>query len=132
MKKKKEYPWTDKPAGKIASAILKVQTKTSDLMNNKLNKLSAQRLKLVLLAFCVCWGGLSIYFIAFDKKTKVKVEKIRMITQPENRVEYSVDTETIYQIHAYKKYMDSLGEPIRPTLLDSMNILEEIYLKQQK
>ena len=130
-KKKKEYPWTDKPAGKIASAILKAQTKTSDLMNNKLNKLSVRRLKILLLAFCVGWGSLSIYFIVFDRKPKVKIDKIRMVRQPDENAEYKVDTEIIEQIHAYKQYMDSLGEPIRPSLLDSMNTLEQIYQQQK-
>lgn len=36
------------------------------------------------------------------------------------------------QIQDYKKYMDSIGQPIRPGMLDSMRILEEIYLQQQK
>jgi len=105
---------------------------TSDLMSNKLNKLSAQRLKLVLLVFCLCWSGLSIYFIAFDKKRTTRVEKIRTIHQPNEQNEYRIDSETIDKIHKYKQYMDSIREPIRPSLLDSMNTLELIYLQQQK
>jgi hypothetical protein len=131
MSKKKEYPWTDKPAGKIAAGILKVQTKMSNTVNNKLNKLSVKRLKIVLLLFCLCWGSFSIYFIVFDKNTAPKPAKIRMVHQPDENSEYKVDTEIIEQIHAYKKYMDSLGEPIRPSLLDSMNTLEQIYLQQK-
>lgn len=131
-KKDKEYPWTDKAANKVAAGILKVQTKMSNAVNNKLNKLTARKLKIVLLIFCLCWGSLSIYFMVFDKKAAVRPEKVRMVRQPDENSSYRVDTEIIEQIHAYKKYMDSLGESIRPTLLDSMNVLEEIYSKQQK
>ena len=47
-------------------------------------------------------------------------------------MENPVSVEMYQQIQEYKRYMDSLGEPIRPSLLDSIKILEEIYLQQQK
>jgi hypothetical protein len=130
-KKNREHPLADKAANKIAAAIITVQTKTSNAVNKQLNKLPVKRLKILLLLFCLSWGSLSIYFMVFDRKPKLRIDKIRTVRQPSENQIYKVDTEIIEQIHAYKKYMDSLGESIRPTLLDSMNVLEEIYLQQK-
>jgi hypothetical protein len=130
-RKDREHPLAEKAAGKIAAAIIKVQTKTSNAVNNKLNKMSVKRLKIFLLLFCLSWGSLSVYLIVFDRKPKIRIDKIRMVRQPSENQIHKVDTEIIEQIHAYKRYMDSLGEPIRPSLLDSMNILEEIYSQQK-
>ena len=41
--------------------------------------------------------------------------------------------EDVYrEIQQYRYYMDSIGEPIRPGLQDSMRILEELYWQKQK
>jgi hypothetical protein len=47
-------------------------------------------------------------------------------------MENPVPDEMYQNIQEYKRYMDSLGEPIRPSLLDSIKILEEIYSQQKK
>jgi len=85
----------------------------------------------LLFLFCAGWGSLSVYFIAFDRKAKIKIDKVQTVRQPSDNPTHGVDTEIIERIHAYKKYMDSLGEPVRPSLLDSMNLLEEIYSSQK-
>ena len=130
-KKNREHPLADKAANKIAAAILTVQTKTSNAVNNKINKVPVKQLKFFLFLFCLSWGSLSMYFIVFDRKTKIKIDKVRTVRQPSENQSYKVDSEIIEQIHAYKRYMDSLGEPVRPSLLDSMNVLEEIYSQQK-
>jgi hypothetical protein len=130
-RRNKEHPVAEKAANKIAAAIIRVQTKVSIAVSNQLNKMPVKRLKFFLLLFCVSWGTLSIYFIVFDRKPKIQVEKIKMVHQPTDIESRPVDSGIIEQIHAYKHYMDSIGEPVRATLLDSMNLLEEIYLQQK-
>ena len=130
----------DKTANKISSALLKVQTKTSNAMNKRIAGISGKRMTIILWVFCLFWGGLSIYFIVDgvfgSKQPAIKVDRInvpRHINRAEDeQTESRVDEETFRQIQTYKKYMDSTHQLIRPGLLDSINVLEQIYLSQQK
>ena len=139
-KEQNENHARDKVAGKIATFFMKVQTKFSNFMNKKVSHLSLTKMKILLTLFCLSWGGLSIYFIVnavFDsKQISIKIDRINIpipIERPDDRLsEDHVDEETFLQIQDYKKYMDSTHQPIRPGLLDSMNVLEQIYLSQQK
>ena len=139
-KESKETPIQDKVAGKIAGGLIKVQTKFSDGMNKLVSTMTTKKLKMWLLAFCFISGGLSVYFFVTAIVTKPKpVFKIDNVHVPEHFdksgdeiMENAVPDETYQHIQEYKRYMDSLGEPIRSSLLDSIKILEEIYLQQQK
>lgn len=140
MKKQNENLWKDKAANKISSTLLKVQTKTSNAMNKRISGISGKRMKIILIVFCLFWGGLSFYFIAHaifgSKQPVIKVDQVR-IPQHINKsgdeeTEGRVDGDTYQKIQAYKKYMDSTQQEIRSGLLDSMNVLEQIYLSQQK
>lgn len=133
-KEPKENPLQDKVAGKIAGSMLRMQT----LFAMKMNKI--KDLKLFLVLFCLVSGGLSIYFfvdaLVSTPKQTFKVDPIRMpqhFDKTGNEVIDHVLPADIYeQIQDYKKYMDSTGQLIRQGMLDSMRILEEIYLQQQK
>lgn len=135
----KENPMQDKVAGKIAGFFILLQTKFSNAMDKRFNAIPVKRMKLFLVAFCVVSGGLSIYFLVNALVTKpkpaFKIDQVRMpqhFDRSGDEVMEGVMPEDIYeQIQQYKHYMDSIGEPIRPELADSMRILEEIYLQQQ-
>ena len=135
--------WKDKAAGKIAGIAIKLQTKFAFFMNKLVSNIPPKKLRVILLVFCLLSGGFSIYLAAHaifaptPKEPAINVSLIHMpqyydrtgneINEPENRI-----SDELYQeIQAYKKAMDSLGEPIRPGLLDSIVILENIYLSQQ-
>jgi hypothetical protein len=136
----KENPAHDKLAAKVASFIIKVQTNFSNFMNKRLSGLPAKKLKTILFLFCLFWGGLSGYFIAHavfgSKQPSIKVDHVKVlqhINQPDDpQVEGEVDEDTYQQIQEYKKYMDSIHQAIRPGLLDSMQVLEQIYLQNKK
>ena len=138
--KVKENPVQDRVAGKIAGFGIKVQTKFADSMNKNISGISTRRMKVLLFIFCLFWGGLSFYFIAHavfgSQQPKIKVDRVNIpqhINKPvDEETENRVDVETYQQIQDYKKYMDSTHQLIRPGLLDSMNVLEQIYLSQQK
>lgn len=139
-RKIKEQPVTDKVAAKIASGIIYLQTKFSKQMSKIVSGMTVQKVKVFLILFCVISGGLSIYFIVSSLRAKkvdpMKIERVRMPENLHRSGDEVMDNEMpldIYQqIQDYKKYMDSIGEPMRKSLLDSMNILEQIYLQQQK
>lgn len=139
-KEPKETPLQDKVAGKIAGGLIIVQTKFSDGMNKLISTMTIKKVKMWLAAFCIVSGGLSIYFFVNALVSKPKqVFKIDNVHVPEHFdksgdeiMENPVPDEMYQNIQEYKRYMDSLGEPIRPSLLDSIKILEEIYSQQKK
>lgn len=139
-KEPKETPLQDKVAGKIAGGLIKVQTKFSDGMNKLISTMTIKKVKMWLAAFCIVSGGLSVYFFVNALVSKPKqVFKIDNVHVPEHFdksgdeiMENPVPDEMYQNIQEYKRYMDSLGEPIRPSLLDSIKILEEIYSQQKK
>ncbi len=124
----------EKLAGRIAGAILSAQEKLSQRMNR------FKYLKVLLVTFCVTSAGLSTYFlidaITRKPKAKIKIDRIRSprpaYETPEEMYDEKMPEEIYYNIQNYRRYMDSIGEPIRPGLADSMRILEEMYLQQQK
>ncbi len=139
-KEPKVNPLQDKAARKIAGFMITAQTKFADRMNKHASKVPVARMKILVILFALSWGGLSFYFIAdavFGPKhprlTIDGIKLLRHIDQPRREAgESNVDPGTYRQIQAYKKYMDSTQQSIRPGLLDSMNLLEQIYLSQQK
>lgn len=139
-KEPKETPLQDKVAGKIAGGLIKVQTKFSDGMNKLISTMTIKKVKMWLAAFCIVSGGLSVYFFVNALVSKPKqVFKIDNVHVPEHFdksgdeiMENPVPDEMYQNIQEYKRYMDSLGEPIRPSLLDSIKFLEEIYSQQKK
>lgn len=132
-KHKNDHPLQDKVAGKIAAALLGVQARVSNRMNRLKN------LKWLLILFCMLSGSLSIYFIAESilavPKKQLKIDPIHVpqhFVQPTDTVTGpAIPTDIILQLQGYKRYMDSIGETIRPGLLDSIRVLEEIYSEQQ-
>ena len=124
----------EKLATKIANGILSVQSKLSDRMNR------FRGLKTLLIISCIVSAGLSTYFlvdaIARKPKAKIKVDRIRTprpaYETPEEMYDEKIPEEIYYNIQNYRRYMDSIGETIRPGLADSMRMLEEMYLQQQK
>ena len=102
--------------------------------------MTIKKVKMWLAAFCIVSGGLSVYFFVNALVSKPKhVFKIDNVHVPEHFdksgdeiMENPVPDDMYQNIQEYKRYMDSLGEPIRPSLLDSIKILEEIYSQQKK
>ncbi len=124
----------DKVAGKIAGGILRMQSFVSGKLNG------FKYLKLALICFCVLSAILSTYYlvdaIVSKPKGKMKIDRIRSprpIDEPsEEMYDEKIPDEIYFSIQEYKRYMDSTGETIRPGLADSMRVLEEMYLQQQK
>lgn len=141
-KHKTSTGWTDKAARKIGGVGIKAQQKFSVMMNKLFEGMPVKRLKLLLVVFCVLGGGYSIY-LAVDaitddgkRSTMIKVDPVNVPKHFEQKNEgvilptQSVADDMYKEIQNYKRYMDSLGQPIRQSLLDSIKILEDIYQSQ--
>lgn len=145
---------SDKVAGKIASVGIKVQQLFAENMNRIFMKTDFKRLKLILIVFSVCAGGYSIYLIVnsvFSPERKQKALEIQQMDIPKHfnksgdetiMPEATIDEQTYLQIQDFRKYMDSLKLnrtneydsilQARPGLMDSVQVLEQIYLSQKQ
>ncbi|MBY0477730.1 MAG: hypothetical protein K2Q24_08775 [Chitinophagaceae bacterium] len=145
---------SDKVAGKIAAAGIKLQQIFAEKMNKLFMKTDFKRLKIILIIFCIGAGGYSIYLIANSvisadrKQNSFEVQKMDVPrhfdkTGDENLIpEAYVDEETYQQVKQFRNYMDSLKQKrrneydsilqARPGLMDSVQMLEQIYLSQKQ
>lgn len=139
-KVREDNPLQDKLAKKIAGGFVRVQTQFSNMMNKRFENMPTRRLKIFLIAFCVFSGGLSLYFfisaIVAKPRPGFKIDPIEVpqhFDRSGDEVMGNEMPEDVYRdIQQYRYYMDSIGEPIRPGLEDSMRLLEELYWQQQK
>jgi len=135
--------WTDKAAGTIAGAAIMLQTGFATTMNGLASKMSERKLKCRLFAFCLISGGFSMYLAAHaiwrkeNVQPAIEVKPIRVprhYDQTGSAVNAAGDVvpEALYRdIQEYKRYLDSLGQPIRPGLRDSIQVLEQLYHSQK-
>lgn len=117
-------------------------------------KTDYKRLKLILIFFCVAAGGYSLYLIAnsvFSPESKRNNFEVQQMDIPKHfnktgdetvMPDATVDEQTYLQIQDFRKYMDSLKLnraneydsilQARPGLMDSVQVLEQIYLSQKQ
>ncbi len=145
---------SDKVAGKIAGFGIKLQQLFAEKMNRVFMNTDFKRLKLLLILFCITAGGYSIYLatasIISPNKTQKSFEVQQMdVPKHFNKTgdeklipEAYVDEDTWQQIKQFRSYMDSLKRnrsseydsilQARPGLMDSVQMLEQIYLSQKQ
>lgn len=145
---------SDKVAGKIAGLGIKLQKLFAEKMNRVFMKTNFKRLKLILILFCTTTGGYSIYLVVNSIISSDKIQKgfeVQQMDVPKhfNKAgdeelvpEDYVDGETWRQIKQFRNYMDSLKQnakneydsilQARPGLMDSVQMLEQIYLSQKQ
>lgn len=145
---------SDKVAGKIAGAGVKMQQMFAGKMNKLFENMNVGKIKTVLIIFCITAGGYSLYLLAssiFKKEDKQQVIKIDQVDVPKHfdksgdetiMPEATIDEQTYNQIQNFKRYMDSIRVHSRkeydsiiinrPGLLDSVQMLEQIYLSQKQ
>lgn len=145
---------SDKVAGKIAGLGIKLQQLFAEKMNRVFMNTDFKRLKIILIIFCLGAGGYSIYLIAnsvISPDRKQNSFEVQQMDVPkhldkagdENLIpEAYVDEETWQQVRQFRNYMDSLKQKrrneydsilqARPGLMDSVQMLEQIYLSQKQ
>ena len=148
---KKESGLSDKAAGWVASGILKTQQKFA----NALGKISAswktKQQWIFLYMVCLVFGGLSTIAIIkpFNKKPRNNLSKpaaIKTVRSIPDEKAYTVritDNE-IQHVHAFKHTLDSISKTAegmikvknllasRPGLMDSLEMVEQLYYSQKK
>ena len=145
---------SDKVAGKIAGIGITLQNKFANGMNKVFEGMNTKRIKIILVVFCICCGGYSLYLllgaiVSPDKKQSTfKIDQIDVPKHFEKSgdemiaPESNVDEGTFYKIQQFKNYMDSLKQKksylydsiinARPLLMDTVLMLEEIYHSQKQ
>ena len=139
--KNKEYPWTDKAAGKIAGVLIRLQTKFANSMYTLVADWPDKRKKIAVILFGILAGGWSIFFFADavfhgDQQPAHTIDKINTPKHFDKTGEEIITpfvNEDLYrEIQIFKKsvHYDSTIRS-RPGLVDSIVWLEEMYESQR-
>ncbi|RYE52966.1 MAG: hypothetical protein EOP48_15360 [Sphingobacteriales bacterium] len=153
LKRRLEESQSDSIGTRLGKGIVKLQTAFAVSLNTATAKLSVRKLKMALLLFCLVSGGVSLYLATsgvLGKSTKKAPITIDQASVPKHfdksgdeirDVQNSIDDELYGQVKAFRAYMDSLQINnkvtydsillLRPGLLDSITLVEQIYLSQQ-
>lgn len=142
---------SDKAAGWIANAILNTQKKFAVSLEKISASWKPKQQWIFLYLVCLVFGGLSFISIIkpFNKKTgnilskPSAIKTPRMIPDDEQHAVSITDNE-IRQVHLFKHSLDSLSKTAdgkikvdrlmkrRPGLMDSLEMVEQLYYSQKK
>lgn len=144
----------DKMAKNVVEKLFRLQQRWAAFMARHTERLSVKWKVIVLFFFCLCFGGLSILFIARSlvnnnavsfHVTQVKTpQHIGKAGDEKTKAISIVTKEEFEKIKRFRKYMDSLvrspsGKKSydsilinRPGLMDSIILIENIYQSQTK
>lgn len=145
----------DTVATSIANKLLRWQKRGTGYLNQKFEGVGAQSLRIGLIIFCFLGCGCSLYVIveAILENDNGGLQKITPLRIPILRSEYEsvpyamepvVSDDEYQQLQGFKKYMDSLqkvpaGKKLydsllraRPGMMDSVGMLEKIYLSKKQ
>ncbi len=144
----------DRIAKNVVGKLLRLQERWAAFMYRHTERLSVKWKLIVLFFFCLCYGGLSILFIARSLMnnratsfyvTQGKIpQHIGKSGDEKTKVITIVTKEEYVKIQHFRKYMDSLakspsGKKLydvilinRPGLMDSIILIENIYQSQNK
>jgi len=150
----KENIAQERLANNIVSACIRLQQRWANFMQRYTERLSRNGKLIALSLFCLTAGSLSIYFIA-SSMTSRKVSSFTVVhlTKPpyagksgdESTKALIIVSKAEYEkIQRFRRYMDSLARSPsdkkvydsilihRPGLMDSVLLIETIYLSQNK
>lgn len=150
----KKSSFQDKMAKGIAGFLLSIQNRFAGFMDGSINKLTDRSKQVWLVVFCLAFGGFSIYsFVGAFRESGNSGKRIKpdQVAVPKyydrtnsNIEEPSVSERDMIRINRFKKYMDSLKKSVngrqaydsilktRPGLMDSIQVIEQIYYSQSK
>jgi hypothetical protein len=141
----------DKAAGWIANTILRVQRCFADVLEKKSMSWKTKQQWIFLYMVCLLFGGLSVITIvkSFNKKSQNILSKPAAIKTPrmmpdENRNSVVITDNEIRKVHIFKHTLDSLSKTDdgkikvknlmmrRPGIMDSLEMVEQLYYSQKK
>lgn len=153
MKNPVEPSVQDRVAKAIAGLLLSAQSRFSNFMNERTKKLNLRTQRLFLFLFCLIFGGFSLYaFVGAFRNSEMSADSLKpdQVIMPKYYPEKSqskdplVSEMDMIRISRFKTYMDSLSRStkgihiydsiiqVRPGLMDSIQVMEELYYSQSK
>jgi len=138
---------------KIARAGIKIQNLFATFLAKQTAKLSASKLKIIVVLFIIAWLIAIMYFISSDFAnvkphntvyiSHLKHPSLAGRTVSEKSIPvFTITEDEFKEMQLFRKYMDSLGKHAiksydsillsRPGLMDSILILEQMYNHQKK
>ena len=143
----------DRLAIRIAQSAVKLQSLFSSFLESRTARLSSRSLKSAALIICASWVAVSTYFIVTAFTNDIPQRsfvfsriKTRSLASEQNRgplyTDLNITGKEYAALEIFRNYMDSLRRnltPIydsilsaRPGLMDSVQLLEDIYNHQKK
>jgi hypothetical protein len=133
----------DKAAGWIANIILRAQRKFANVLEKKSLTWKTKQQWIFLYMVCLVFGGLSVVAIIkpFDKKASNILSKPAAIKTPrmipdDNQISPRITDDEIKRVHDFKQSLDSTTKKKlliqRPGLMDSLDMVEQLYYSQKK
>ncbi|MDB5198726.1 MAG: hypothetical protein JWO92_689 [Chitinophagaceae bacterium] len=134
---------TDKAARWIANGILKVQKKFANTLDRISASWKTKHQWIFLYLVSLVFGGLSIVAVIkpFNKKAQNVLPKPAAIRTPrsvpnEDRQSVKITDNEIRQVQNFKRSLDSASKKKlleeRPGLMDSLEMVEQLYYSQKK
>jgi len=143
---------SDKAAGWIAKGILKTQKKFAHVLGKISSSWKRKQQWVFLYMICLVFGGLSVVSIIspFNKKANNILNKPSAIKIPKNIHSNGqgngvrITNKEIRQVEVFKQKLDSLSKipngktklnkllSDRPGLMDSLELVEQLYYSQKK
>ena len=137
--KNQNIPVSEKAAGIIANSILKVQRYFAGALGKLSISWKRKQQWIFLYMVCLVFGGLSIFSIVQSFSKTTELPKPSAIKVPRNiHKEQSVRiTENEFsKVQAFKRSLDSTSRKKlmqeRPGLMDSLEMVEQLYYSQKK
>lgn len=133
----------DKAAGWIANGILKVQNRFANVLGKMSATWKTKQQLIFIFLITIVLGGLSVMAIIkpFNKKaqnnlSKPAAIKIPMMLPDENDNQVRITYDEIKKIQVFKQSLDSAKRKKllmqRPGLMDSLEMVEQLYYSQKK
>jgi hypothetical protein len=133
----------DKAAGWIANGILKVQNRFANVLGKMSATWKTKQQLIFIFLITIVLGGLSVMAIIkpFNKKaqnnlSKPAAIKIPMMLTDENDNQVRITYDEIKKIQVFKQSLDSAKRKKllmqRPGLMDSLEMVEQLYYSQKK
>lgn len=130
---------TDKAAGYIANAILKVQKKFSEFLGQISASWKAKQKWIFLYMVCLVFGGLSVFSMvqSFNKSNVLpKHDAIKVPRNIHKNSSIRITNIEFRHVQKFKRSLDSASKlrlmEERPGLMDSLEMVEQLYYSQKK
>lgn len=128
---------------KIKQGYLLYKRRVADVLQQKTERLSTRRKKLLLFLFCACFAGMSICaivsaFVSHPKPVAVKGHMPRIVHEKESPAQPFLSKKEYERIERFKQQIYALPKPVfdsfmkaRPKLMDSITQIEQYYQSQK-